>query len=48
MLNLKKKKKTTHGDPSGASTKINVLENDLYVPDGNSLNCPCIIKHSLT
>lgn len=44
----KKKKTTTHGDPSGASTKINVLENDLYVPEGNSLNCPCIIKHNLT
>lgn len=38
----------THGDPSGASTKINVLENDLYVPEGNSLNCPCIIRHNLT
>lgn len=36
------------GDPSGASTKINVLENDLYVPEGNSLNCPCIIRHNLT
>lgn len=35
-------------DPSGASTKINVLENDLYVPEGNSLNCPCIMRHNLT
>lgn len=44
----KKQKDETYGDPSGASTKINVLENDLYVPEGNSLNCPCIIKHNLT
>lgn len=45
---FQEKSDKTHGDPSGASTKINVLENDLYVPEGNSLNCPCIIRHNLT
>lgn len=43
---LKSKKDEIYGDFLGVFIKINVFENDLYVFEGNFLNCFWIIKYN--